>query len=276
MRLFDGFRTVPTFEHWSGQLRLSATHAVVGSWPEGWSGVNRLPHNRLYLVAGPATAGEIRLGSQRVAMRGGRRYLMPAGQRLDLRFAPGLRMVAFHFDLELGLGIDLFASCRSVLDAAQPIAETRRFASLLRSLDGPSALIAASGRLALALADMVPLQWRDLEHQRLVQGRWSRVFARIDHDGAATRIGELARDLSVSADQLSKRFRRDFGVPLKTVIDQRVTRRAAELLRESDLGIAEIAEELGFANEFYASRFLTRHLGMNPSRYRRLDITQLG
>ena len=274
MTLFDGHHTAPLVEHWSGRLRIAADHALVGRWQRGWSGTNRLPRCRLFLIDGPEGGSEIRWGTQRVDLRPGHRYLMPPGAELAFRFAPGLRMVAFHFDCELGPGLDCFADLDRLVEAPCPRRDIRALARRLRALDTPGELVAACAALAALVADLVPLGWDELRERELLQRRWAPLLRRIDRDGAATRIALLAAEEGLGADQLSKRFRRDFGLPLKTVIDQRVTRRAADLLRGTDRSLAEIADELGFTSEFYASRFLKKQLGMSPSRWRRLPMVE--
>jgi AraC-like DNA-binding protein len=274
MDRIDGFHHIPLLEHWSGRLRLAADHAVVGHWQQGWQGRNRHPRNRLFLVEAPAQAGEIAWGDQRLLMRSGHRYLMPTGAELDFRFAAGLRMVAFHFDCELVPGLDCFAGETRLHEASCPAERTRRLAQRLLRLERPGDLLAACAELAALIADLVPLDWEGLREQEVVQRRYAQILRRIDREGAATRIALLAAELGLSADQLSKRFRRDLGIPLKTLIDQRVARRAASLLRETDKPIAAIAHELGFSSEFYASRFLKKHLGMSPRAYRQLPAEQ--
>ncbi|MDA3959375.1 MAG: helix-turn-helix transcriptional regulator [Planctomycetota bacterium] len=274
MALFHGFTTIPTFERWACQLRIDCPHAVVGHWQHSWSGSNRLPRNRLFLVDGPQQAGSIAWGTQHIALQAGHRYVMPAHADLRFHFAQGLRMVAFHFDCELIPGLDCFASCNQILASPFPRARTKRLARCLQALDTPAALVAAHGEFTAAISDCVPMSWQELRRHNLLDGQYGHLLAMIDHAGAATRIADLASTLHLTADQLSKRFKRDCGVALKTFIDRRITRRAADLLRDTELSIGAIATELGFTNEFYASRFLHRHLGMPPSVWRRLPLAE--
>ena len=45
-------------------------------------------------------------------------------------------------------------------------------------------------------------------------------------------------------------------------------KRAKELLRDSNLKIYEVSQEVGFENPHYFSRIFKRHTGMTPYEYR--------
>ena len=87
---------------------------------------------------------------------------------------------------------------------------------------------------------------------------------------ARTRLDELAGVACRSRDRLSREFSRDFGVPLKEFIGRELGRRAEFELLSGCRSIKEIADRLGFANEFYFSRFFRRRTGYSPREFRRL------
>jgi AraC family transcriptional regulator len=87
----------------------------------------------------------------------------------------------------------------------------------------------------------------------------------------------LASDLSLAGiagavglrpHRLARDFRDGIGVPLhQYVIDRRVER-AAALLRRSDLPIAAIAIDCGFADQSHLTNAFRRRVGVTPAAYR--------
>jgi AraC-like DNA-binding protein len=69
-------------------------------------------------------------------------------------------------------------------------------------------------------SQFVPGDLKELGEQQRMHQRYEAVLEEIDLSGAATRIGVIAEVMGLSVDQLSKRFRRDIGMPLKHYIDQ--------------------------------------------------------
>lgn len=83
------------------------------------------------------------------------------------------------------------------------------------------------------------------------------------------RLADLAAEASLSPSQLTRRFRRAFGVtPVQQLTHIRL-REAARLLTAGDATLDEIASRCGYSNGFYLSRVFTQHMGVPPSVYRR-------
>lgn len=80
---------------------------------------------------------------------------------------------------------------------------------------------------------------------------------------------QYASEVGVSADQLNAALRRATGRSARALIHERLVLEAEALLDNSRLQIREIAEELGFSDAAYFSRFYKRHTGGSPKRQRR-------
>ena len=79
----------------------------------------------------------------------------------------------------------------------------------------------------------------------------------------------LARAIGLSRSAFAARFSELVGEPpLEYVSRWRMTK-AAELLRESDLSVLEVAERAGYGSEAAFGRAFKRHEGTAPARYRR-------
>lgn len=82
-------------------------------------------------------------------------------------------------------------------------------------------------------------------------------------------VPRLAAMVGLSPNHLSQVFRRDVGqTPHRYLMDRRLER-ARELLAQSQLGISELAGQLGFASGSHLARSFRAAEGMSPTEYRR-------
>ena len=80
-------------------------------------------------------------------------------------------------------------------------------------------------------------------------------------------VEELAAELGMSRVHLYKRLKQTTGkTPIEFIRLLRL-KRAAQLLRESQLNISEIAYDCGFNNPKYFSRYFKEEFGVLPSVY---------
>jgi AraC-like DNA-binding protein len=87
--------------------------------------------------------------------------------------------------------------------------------------------------------------------------------------GHAWTVPELAKLAGLSRSTFFERFSRAVGVPpMEYLLAWRMAR-AKELLRQRDLGLAEVAERLGYGSASNFSTAFSRHVGLPPSRYAR-------
>jgi len=81
-------------------------------------------------------------------------------------------------------------------------------------------------------------------------------------------LHDLARQLHMSYDGFRKRFRRQTGVPPARYRGARIIDRACELIDQGRLTDRQIAEQLGFCDEFYFSRRFKQVTGRSPRQFR--------
>ena len=81
-------------------------------------------------------------------------------------------------------------------------------------------------------------------------------------------VEELAEKLKLSRKDLDKVFSSVLNIsPKKYIISVRIDR-ACTALRKTNKSIAEIAESVGYANQFYFAKEFKRLTGMTPTQYR--------
>lgn len=89
------------------------------------------------------------------------------------------------------------------------------------------------------------------------------------HPAASHTVAALARRASMSPRTLQRQFRDAVGMgPLQWIVRERVNV-AKELLETSDAALQKVAEQAGFGSQESFRRHFRRHVGTNPSSYRR-------
>jgi transcriptional regulator GlxA family with amidase domain len=86
--------------------------------------------------------------------------------------------------------------------------------------------------------------------------------------GRPVTMARLAAHLGVTPRTLNRRFRQATGVSPQAYLQRLRISHARELLRHSNLGVGEIAWQLGLQDASYFSQLFRRHCGMSPLRYR--------
>lgn len=84
------------------------------------------------------------------------------------------------------------------------------------------------------------------------------------------RMSDLAGTFGVHPIHLTRAFRRFFRCTPGDYLRRCRLERAAALLRDSPLDIAQVAEAAGFADQSHLTRWFTRAYGMPPGAYRRV------
>jgi transcriptional regulator GlxA family with amidase domain len=89
-----------------------------------------------------------------------------------------------------------------------------------------------------------------------------------DRLGGSVSIGQLARHLDMSPRNLNRRFKQATGMTPQAYLQNLRINAARELLRHSNLGVGEIAWQVGLQDVSYFSQLFRRHSGVSPLRYR--------
>lgn len=89
-----------------------------------------------------------------------------------------------------------------------------------------------------------------------------------EHLGEPLTMGDLAAQVDLSPRTLNRRFRQATGMSPQSYLQGLRINHARELLKHSNLAVAEIAWQLGLQDASYFSQLFRRHCGMSPLRYR--------
>ena len=83
------------------------------------------------------------------------------------------------------------------------------------------------------------------------------------------RVTDLAKAVNISPSRLTQLFHQELGMTPQDYVERERLARAARLLLQSDMTLAEVARSTGFANEFYFSRRFKMAHGVSPGKFRR-------
>jgi LacI family transcriptional regulator len=93
---------------------------------------------------------------------------------------------------------------------------------------------------------------------------------RLIHDraGGHMDVNDIVGQLAVSRRSLEIRFRRAVGHSILTEIQRARLKRAKQLLSETDLSIAAVADASGFGSASYLAAVFSGDMGMTPAKFR--------
>jgi AraC family transcriptional regulator len=82
-------------------------------------------------------------------------------------------------------------------------------------------------------------------------------------------VQQLAEDAGVDPIHLGRTFKRHMGESIKRYVHRMRVDYVAHRLRESDLSLAEIAYDAGFADQSHLTRIFRREIGTTPAEFRK-------
>lgn len=106
----------------------------------------------------------------------------------------------------------------------------------------------------------------------------TRLAAAIRHmhgdPGRSWTVAQLAKKVALSRSAFFERFTQALGLPpMEYLLAWRMAV-AKDLLGRDDIGVAEVAERVGYSSASTFSTAFSRHVGQSPSRYARERLTQ--
>jgi YesN/AraC family two-component response regulator len=93
-----------------------------------------------------------------------------------------------------------------------------------------------------------------------------------EHIAESLRREDIADHVFLNADYLSRLVKRERGLPLAEYIQKKRMDLAAQLLRESEASISDIALQAGYDNFSLFAKIFRKHSGQSPRQYRKSRI----
>lgn len=225
----------------------------------------RSPYTRLYYIADGE--GWVACGGERVQLTAGNVYLVPADAELRYGCPERMTQLYFHLNAITADGYDLFSRCSRMLchpseQAPSTLAEDYSSGDVLRVALLRSVIEADLWRFIDA-ADLGAAVLR--LHSHFLE----QVFTAVRENlSSSLTIGRVAELTSMPESTLAKRFRREFGINLGRYVDDMLFHEICRRFTATENSLGEIADQLGFCDQFYLTRFFKSRVGETPSRYR--------
>ena len=255
----------------ANRMRLRVKHFALGTFPEADGSVSAMPVNRFFIpLANPSGAAcWIEDGEKRLVLKRGFAYFIPLYRPASVRLDERLEFLSVHFNMELYDGADLFSRFGAICEAEGNWAE--EVMTAYREPDPcRSAVLVRSAAERFAGEMMIRMP---REAFAFAEGfdRFEPELAYIrKHCNAALTVEEVASVRGFRREVFSRNFSQATGMTPKQYIGRVLLNRASDLLINQDCLAREAAFHLGFANEFYFSRFFRKHTGLPPKQYQRL------
>lgn len=179
----------------------------------------------------------------------------------------------FRFSINHGIGGEL-------IDKEDVLVLKRDISNMIMSLSDKDHLFAEEINYAyfyILLTDMADMMWKkygkgkpshNMEVSRSdgIMKDFSELL--IKHIHKETSVEFYAGKLCISKQYLSLIVKEKTRVTVGTIIAAMRAEAAARLLRNPEMTIQQIAEELSFADQSSFGKFFKKHAGMSPLRYR--------
>lgn len=159
------------------------------------------------------------------------------------------------------------------LASSELLHSAARIMALIRddSLSGLLHFEAASMEFLAAVTDMLSVRGRENPAER-ADARAMQIRARLDSvmPGEVITLEGLAREFSLSASSLSRRFRAAFGISIMAYLTERRLMLAKTALERGVMSIGEAAYLAGYSSPANFTVAFHRAFGLTPGRLRRI------
>ena len=252
------------------RLEIRIHHFAVGTWPSNESRRLSMPLNRWLMIVecDPEEESFVRDDLERSTLEAGCSYFIPLHYPVEMHLAEKCRFISIQFCADFGNGMDLFADCRRFCMMKSGNWQSRAMEAFESEGNIASALIlrAITAEFTLQMMQAAAVDKESVEGYSAMNYALDGIRSQCS---AQTTVSELAEHFGVSRETFTRTFTARNGISPKQFIAGCLLQRAYSMLAQGEARVKEIARELGFANEFYFSRFFKKHTGSSPSQYRR-------
>ena len=241
---------------------LCASYVNLGSW---WHAENiNSPFTRIYMVTDGT--GELSYGDNKITMRPGHIYVVPAGLTFSFKCDDKLSKSYFHISIPTPSMYDLFERIPHIIEY-EDLENAKRISGLIDSCD-----IASYLEIKAYLYDIVCNCIKTLENTKIE--KYSDLVTNIisyveENLSSSLSTEEIANSFLVSSSKIRKTFRAETGISIGTYIYDRVLYSAEVQVRCTSLSIKEISSNLGFCDQYYFSKCFSKKYGLSPQKYRK-------
>jgi AraC-like DNA-binding protein len=231
-----------------------------------WSPPPLPDHDLWWVLEG---RGQITLNGQRIEIKPGRCFILRPGTEIRATQDLAYRLLVFavHFEPHDPASLAPFPfEGQFVQDREFLEIMARHCENFFQRGDSAARMQSA------ALVQQILLKlWDELQHPQLSAADRSigQLMQTIRLEpGQPWKVAEMARQAGLSRSQFTRRFQRVAGMPPNAFVIQARLDRSKQLLLETDMSLANIAEALGYQDIFFFSRQFKAVTGLAPSHLR--------
>jgi len=268
------YRTI--LEQHLRRLNAEVTMAAWSSFAPGFSLGRSRPHTfrLVYVTKG---TGWVEVNGKRYGTRAGSLSLLPAGHEQSCGVAGTEPVEAYWVQFGANLGdaelIDMLKLpvCVNV-DGSRDV--IRLFEMLIDAYRDSAITSVLRAKAALYEVLACFLEQCDVDEETIARidlyAKLGKVLDYIDHHLADNlTLEELAKIAYLHPNYFVSLFKNLIGYPPIQYVNMQRLEKARKLLEETDIHISEIAAAVGMQNH-YLSRLFKQHMGVSPTRYRKL------
>lgn len=265
------------FMKYNDPLCLKANSVKISLYDFGYARVNSIwnvsaispPYTRLYYIVDGK--GYIEYGKEKRAMLPGNWCLIPSG--LSCYFSCNDMMEHLYFHVTLS-GIDEIDLLGRIGEPYFLKDETHPHLSFIDYLDSDSLLDAliVKEKVHKVIMHLIKKKGLNAEIAELSQCVQKAIEFINNHLHEKLDIATISEYAYVSKCTLSNKFKSELKITINEYILRQKMFKAEQLLRSSDMTIAQISNALGFSEQFYFSRCFKKTHGMSPVKYRKSEI----
>ncbi|MEK6794952.1 MAG: AraC family transcriptional regulator [Spirochaetota bacterium] len=256
----------PRFESTAAMLDLSILKCGFSVSP-GWHYPDtNVPFNRLYINTGGDAF--VSVSGRVTRFRKHWAYVLPLNRTISLSCKKGISIFYVHFTLPMGV-FDIFEG--DVVRGHPIDVDIQRLIAQARSANIGDHLSLRS-ELGSIIGPFIHTTGGSIRKRMIIAERYAGIVEYVrTNTSAKLGIGTLADIAGTTREALMKRFKRDTGITLKHYIVTALIEAAKKRVLLGTGAIRVIADELGFSDEHYFSRFFKKHTGSSPRDYRRVN-----
>lgn len=229
-----------------------------------------IPNHMMVMVE----TGELNVRSQNqhYVLRAGDVLWLPVGSEKHFECLPNrgvLKQWNLRFNVTHGQQEVAWCSPEPHRRGAWEIMSLMQLLQQMLTNDHPYETIRIRALMVLCITSFLSLDVASSEilgFDPVLQQRIENVIHEKLHEGL--RVGELASEVGLTTDYFSRMFGKTYGIPPREYLVKQRIHNAVNLLRDTNLSVAQIAHAVGLENVSLFCRQFRSIMGQTPHRYR--------
>lgn len=193
-------------------------------------------------------------------------HLMDNGQsKVYLGHIPGNRLKEEEYKAVLAIALGARGAINHGMGEQESLVTADYYLQKVAAADSVTEYLQIQKDALSTMGGMLRFNWKDEEEVGL-SARCKRYIER--HLTEHLTVEGIAEAIGISRNYLSHFFSQDTGMTLSQYIQEKKIDRASEMLRYTNMEIAEIAATLEYCSQSHFGKIFREHIGVTPQKYR--------